>query len=157
MRGVTLAENNVLAYQPPAGVHGILAAPPCTEFAVSGARWWVGKAPELLESAIEVVRACLRVIEGAQPVWWALENPVGRLQRCVPELGKWGYTFQPWEYGDAEVKRTCMWGEHNVPVRTPVAGPYQGRVWRMGPSAERARLRSITPPGFARAFFRANP
>ena len=138
-------------------VQGVLMAPPCTEFAGSGARWWADKPPELLDEAIDTVRACLRITDEAHPKWWALENPVGRLARMVPELGKWLYTFQPWEYGDPEVKRTCIWGEHKKPVKTPVAGPYTARVHRMAPSPDRQRLRSITPPGFAQAFFETNP
>ena len=153
----TLTGDDVLTYKPPAHVHGVLAAPPCTEFAGSGARWWASKAPELLTDAIEIVRGCLRIISETSPDWWALENPVGRLARMVPELGSWKYTFQPWEYGDPETKRTCIWGSHVEPIRKPVAGPYAARVHRMAPSPERAALRSLTPPGYARAFFLANP
>lgn len=138
-------------------VHGILLAPPCTEFAGSGARWWASKPPELLENAIQVVRDMLLLVEFFQPVWWALENPVGRLARCVPELGRHRYTWHPHHYGDPEVKLTCMWGEHVEPARNPIAGPYQARVHRMAPSPRRAFYRSITPTGFARAFKEANP
>ena len=45
-------------YTPPENVHGILAAPPCTEFAGSGARWWAGKPPGLLWEALGIVVAC---------------------------------------------------------------------------------------------------
>lgn len=145
-------------YTPPKGVHGILAAPPCTEFAGSGARWWADKPPALLWEALGVVMACLEIIRRARPVWWALENPVGRLPRYI---GSWAYTWHPWEYGDAWTKRTCMWGDHVQPVKSPVEPGSDGkpadRIWRMGPSPERAALRSLTPPGFARAFFEANP
>jgi len=138
-------------------VHGILLAPPCTEFAGSGARWWATKPPELLERAMEVVRDMLRLVELFHPQWWALENPVGRIARCVPELGRHRYSWHPHHYGDPEVKRTCMWGDHVEPKRVPVPGPYNARVFRMAPSENRAALRSITPSGFARAFFEANP
>lgn len=138
-------------------VRGILLAPPCTQFAVSGARWWKQKPPALLEQAVQTVREMLLLVEKFEPDWWALENPVGRIAKCVPELGKPKYTWHPWHYGDPEVKLTCMWGEHNEPVRTPVEGPYTARVHRMAPGPDRAALRSITPSGFARAFFEANP
>jgi hypothetical protein len=138
-------------------VHGILLAPPCTEFAVSGARWWASKPPELLEKATVVVRDMLALVECFKPAWWALENPVGRIAKCVPELGKHRYTWHPYHYGDPEVKLTCMWGDHVEPVRTPIEGPYTARVHRMAPGPNRAALRSITPSGFARAFFEANP
>ena len=140
-------------------VRGILLAPPCTEFAGSGARWWAGKEPTLLEHAVHTVRMFLHLVEIYEPAWWALENPVGRLAKCVPELGPYSYTWHPWEFGDPEVKRTCMWGNHNRPVPTVTERPeiVNARVHRLGPSPDRARLRSITPAGFARAFYESNP
>ena len=138
-------------------VQGILLAPPCTEFAGSGARWWATKPPELLEQAVQVVRDMLALVEVFEPLWWALENPVGRIAKCIPELGKHRYTWHPHHYGDPEVKLTCMWGDHVEPTRTPVEGPYTARVHRMAPGPDRAALRSITPSGFAKAFFEANP
>ena len=144
-------------YHPPVA-HGVLLAPPCTEFAASGARWWAGKDPALLADAIDLARHALRIRDEAQPEWWALENPVGRLARMVPELGKWKYTFQPWEYGENTVKRTCMWGDHVRPPRNPIT-PTDGADWvlMMGPSPDRAALRSVTSAMFAGAFFKANP
>ena len=186
VRNISLPAYDVRTYQPPAEVWGILAAPPCTEFSVSGVRWWKSKSPELLREAIEVVRACLRIINETEKEWWALENPVGRLRRCVPEIGHWLYTFQPSDYGDPWTKRTCIWGNHNIPIRTPVEpiGTWLGSaaagkpldivdhpllllkpdaiflppdwIHKLPPSADRATLRSMTPPGFARAFFEAN-
>ena len=138
-------------------VRGILLAPPCTQFAVSGARWWAAKPPELLDEAVAVVRDMLALVDVYEPDWWALENPVGRISKAVPELGKHRYTWHPHHYGDPEVKLTCMWGDHVEPVRAPVEGPYTARVHRMAPGPDRAALRSITPSGFARAFFEANP
>ncbi len=154
VRIVTLPEMDVRDFVPPSDVHGILAAPPCTEFAVSGARWRSGKPDGLLEQARGIVDACLRIVALARPQWWALENPVGRLSQFI---GPYSYTFQPWEYGDPWVKRTCIWGQHTQPCRVPVEGPYSDWVWRLPPSPERATLRSVTPPGYARAFFEANP
>ena len=175
VRNITYPNYDVRAYTPPDNVYGILAAPPCTEFAVSGARWWKTKPPHLLVEALEVVRACLRIIKEANPVWWALENPVGRLPQYI---GKWRYTFQPYEYGDPWTKRTCIWGEHNIPIKCPVepVGTWIGSnaggkalgivdhlrflppdwIHKLPPSADRSTLRSITPPGFAKAFFESN-
>jgi hypothetical protein len=147
----------------PAGkVHGLLLAIPCTEFAGSGARWWEKKAreePWKLEEAVATAREFLAVRERTDPDWWAVENPSGRLWKQVPELGKPRYSFHPWEYGDPEKKRTCMWGEHARPIPTVTVPPadIHARVHRMAPSPDRARMRSITPAGFARAFFEANP
>ena len=135
-------------------VHGVLMAPPCTEFAGSGARWWADKDPQLLSDAIRLVYTCLAIKDMVQPVWWALENPVGRLPRFI---GKWDYTWNPCDFGDPWTKRTCMWGLHRKPVMNPVEPTEGSKHWRLPPSADRAALRSETPPGFAQAFFEANP
>lgn len=77
VRLVTLPQQDVRTYRAPyVGVWGILAAPPCTEFAGSGARWWATKDPALLAEALEIFGACWRLIQTVRPVWWALENPV---------------------------------------------------------------------------------
>jgi hypothetical protein len=156
--GLTVAEYRK---SPDVDVFGVLAAPPCTEYSGSGARWWKNKNPQLLADANQVVRDCLAIIELVQPIWWCMENPVGRLARCVPELGKWRHTFQPTDYGDNYSKRTCLWGEFVMPPKAPVArhpDPKIGQpVWWASPGPERQRLRSMTPPGFANAFAKSNP
>lgn len=136
------------------GAHGILAAPPCTHLSGSGARWWKDKGEDALLEALSVVDACLRVIWAAKPQWWALENPVGRLRRF---LGDPAMIFQPCDYGDPWTKRTCLWGDFKPPTRTPVEPTEGSKMHLLPPSADRWRLRSETPPRFARAFFEANP
>ena len=172
VRLITLPDYDVRLYQMPENVYGILAAPPCTHLAISGARWWKGKGESALLEGLAVVDACIRIIYLAKPKFWALENPVGRLPKY---LGKCNYTFQPYEYGDPWTKRTCIWGVHNRPIKIPVepVGQWTGRadqkgivdhpeylppdwVHKLPPSPDRARLRSITPAGFARAFFKVN-
>jgi len=169
------AENgqDVRLYQPPRSVHGVLAAPPCTHLAVSGTRWWKQKGEEALLEALSIVDACLRIVIATKPRWWALENPVGRLTRY---LGPPKMYFQPWEYGDPWTKKTCLWGEFNPPRKNPVdpVGQWTGRadtpgivdhvgeylppdwVHKLPPSPNRPKLRSVTPPGFALAFFEVN-
>lgn len=172
VRVITLPEQDVRLYIPPKDVYGILAAPPCTMFAISGVRW--KRTDEQMIDALSVVDACLRIIHISKPEFWALENPVGKLRRYI---GKWKYTFQPYQYGDPWTKRTCVWGDHYKPVYNPVepvglwtGGTPSGKLgivdhpeylppdWihKLPPSEDRATLRSITPPGFAQAFFRAN-
>lgn len=153
-------------------IHGILAAPPCTYFAISGARWKRTDA-QLIEG-LSIVDACLRIITVTKPKWWALENPVGTLYHYI---GPYRYTFQPYEFGDPWTKRTCIWGEHQIPEKHPIKpiGQWTGRadtlgivdhvieylppdwVHKLPPSPNRAKLRSVTPPSFAKAFFEANP
>ena len=135
-------------------VHGILAAPPCTHLAGSGARWWKEKGDGALLEALSVVDACLRVVVVHRPKWWALENPVGRLTRF---LGPPRMYFDPWWFGDGWTKKTALWGEFNVPRLTPAMPEGKNPIHHMPPSPDRSRLRSITPEGFARAFFEVNP
>lgn len=157
VRIVTLPEQDVRTFVPPLRVYGVIAAPPCTEFASSGARWWKAKPPHLLDDALAIVRACLRIVAQTNPVWWALENPVGRLRRFI---GPARWTWEPWEFGNCWTKKTLMWGRHVIPAKRPCCrpSPRESWVWRLPPGvADRAMLRSLTPPGFAQAFFEANP
>lgn len=133
-------------------IHGILAAPPCTVFANAGARW-PRTEHEMLEG-LSVVDACLRIIMVTQPVWWALENPTGKLSSY---LGPPVMTFQPNDYGDDYTKRTCLWGSFTAPKRSPVPATAGSKMHLIAPGPDRAALRSITPPAFAAAFFEANP
>ena len=144
-------------------VHGILAAPPCTVFASSGARW--PRTDDEMRNGLSVVDACLRVVLMCQPKWWALENPVGKLRQY---LGPPVFRFDPCDFGamaeeDAYTKRTCLWGSFVIPSslvlgRNTGVEPTQGsKMHLMAPSPERQALRSATPMGFAKAFFQANP
>jgi len=137
-------------------IHGILAAPPCTCFAVSGNRW--KRSQEEMIEAISVVDACLRIILMTRPFFWALENPVGTLHRYI---GKPKMYFNPCDYGDPYTKKTGLWGVFHEPEKTPVEPirvSSQGSwVQKLGGKSERTKnLRSATPKGFAKAFFEAN-
>lgn len=138
----------------PYPVRGILAAPPCTEFASSGARWWAEKGEAKLLEALSIVDACLRIVTIHRPQWWVLENPIGRLSRY---LGPPRMTFDPCDYGDCYTKRTCLWGDFAMPLKQPVEAVEGSKMHRLPPSDDRAALRSVTPAGFSRAFFEANP
>jgi len=155
--------------KPKENIYGILAAPPCTHFSGSGARWWKDKGKEPLLEGLSIVDACLRIMFICKPTFWVLENPVGRLKHYI---GDCKHTFQPYEYGDAYSKRTCLWGNFNMPEPTDVVEPEmvewvskKGEKKRMSkihydafklPENERARLRSMTPQGFAKAFYERN-
>jgi site-specific DNA-cytosine methylase len=144
------------------GVYGVLAAPPCTMFAAAGNRW--RRTPEEIQEALSIVDACLRLVVTSRPQFWALENPVGKLKRY---LGDPAFRFDPCDYGDPYTKKTCLWGRFNAPKPTqrvePIKKPsshhsidaylkHQG--YALG--TQRAKLRSMTPLGFAYAFFEAN-
>ena len=145
--------NDVRLINPVKGVYGVFAAPPCTHLSGSGARWWEGKGQEALIEALSIADACLRFILLSDPVFWCAENPVGRL---VNYWGKPKMYFHPYEYCYPYSKKTCLWGKFNVPVKKPVEPEEKSRIHYMSPCPERSKLRSITPPGFARAFFEAN-
>jgi hypothetical protein len=138
----------------PYPVRGVIAAPPCTDFAASGARWWAGKGEAALLDALAVVDACLRVVVAHRPLWWVLENPVGRLRDY---LGPPRMAFDPADYGDPYTKRTLLWGVFREPAKRPVEAVEGSKMHRLPPTPDRAALRSVTPAGFARAFFEANP
>lgn len=66
-------------------------------------------------------------------------------------------TFDPCDYGDPYTKKTLLWGNFNRPAKQPVEPTMGSLIIKLSPSPDRARMRSATPPGFARAFFEANP
>jgi hypothetical protein len=145
-------------------IHGILAAPPCTHFARVGARFWEAKGESAILEGLAVIDACLRAVVIYRPTWWVLENPIGRLKDY---LGPPKWRFDPWMFGDPWTKRTWLWGHFTPPLplfaaqaRSPVEPVMVGAV---GSRDRTSRLsggdprRSVTPPGFARAFFEVNP
>lgn len=146
----------------PGEVHGIIAQPPCTHFAGSGARWWASKGDQAIIEGLQIVDACLRLVAVCEPSWWVLENPVGRLKDYI---GPHAQTFHPFEYGmyadnpedDAYTKRTCLWGKFNMPEKAPIEPTLGSKMHLVPPGPDRANIRSATPQGWARAFFKANP
>jgi len=161
VRIVTLPESDVrLLEVPKERVYGVLCAPPCDHFSVSGAQYWPEKDRDgRTVDALSIVSACTRFILAVQPSgFWALENPVGRLRRW---LGAPSLIFNPCDYGDPYTKRTCLWGQFFAPKKTPVKPVKvcsQGSwIMKLGGKSEKTKyLRSITPQGFAKAFFEAN-
>lgn len=141
-------------------IHGILAAPPCTCFASSGARW--ERTDQDMIEALSVVDACIRLAWACKPVWWVLENPVGKLVRY---LGRPRMYFQPCDYGDPYTKKTGLWGNFTPPLPLFVGEarnvePAQGSKMQLlygGKSIKTKNARSQTPSGFAQAFFEVNP
>lgn len=130
-------------------IQGILAAPPCTVFANSGNRW--ERSEEEMLDGLSTVDAVLRLVWAAKPKWWVLENPVGKL---VHYLGEPTMRFDPCDYGDPYTKKTCLWGRFHVPKKTPVEPSEGSRMHKL--SSTQQYERSVTPPGFSRAFFEAN-
>lgn len=124
----------------------LIAFPPCTHLAASGARWFPEKrADGRQQSAIaffmQFINAdCDRI---------AVENPVSIMST---EYRKPDQTFQPWQFGHGESKKTCLWLKNLQPLKpTNIVDGREQRVWKMPPSADRARNRAKTFPGVADA------
>jgi site-specific DNA-cytosine methylase len=138
-----------------ADIWGILAAPPCTDFASSGAQYWAKKdAKGQTEASNELVRQVMRTVEFLQPKIWALENPVGRIAK-LNNLPPAQLTFDPNVYGDPYTKKTLLWGNFDNNLPTAPVEPTEGsRIVKL--SGKDKYARSLTPEGFAYAFFMAN-
>lgn len=122
----------------------MIAHPPCTHLAVSGARWFKEKVVEQQE-ALDFVRLLL-----AAPIpKIALENPVSIISS---KIRKPDQIIQPWQFGHGEVKATCLWLK-GLPKLTPtnIVEGREARVHRMAPSPERWKERSRTFQGIADA------
>ena len=122
----------------------LIAHPPCTHLAVSGARWFKGKAEEQAK-ALDFVRYLL-----AAPIpRICIENPVSVISSRIRKPDQ---SIQPWQYGHGEVKRTCLWLKNLPKLRpTNIVSGREARVHRMPPGPDRWKERSKTLPGIAQA------
>lgn len=155
VRLITLPNNDVQTYIPPENVYGILAAPPCTMFSLARTR---AKTPRDLKAGMEIVKACLNIIWKCRYknklAFWVMENPTGFLRQF---MGKPFFVFKPCEFGDATRKKTDLWGYFNEPkkLKIPISAPIG--LHRNSANYPRCPIkRAITPPIFAKAFFKAN-
>ncbi len=140
---------------------GILAAVPCTAYALSGARWWPQKDSDGTTDYFDAItRRTLEIIDYFRPglKFWVIENPIGRIASRVPELKKYRLlTFNPCEFGDPYTKKTVLYGEFRPWLtRRPVMPTEGSKMHKIPPGPNRASLRSETPMGFAYSFFNAN-
>jgi len=137
----------------------MIAHPPCTHLAVSGARWFEAKTTEQIE-ALEFVKLLM-----AAPIEKiAIENPVSIISTHIRKPKQ---IIQPYEYGHDASKRTCLWLK-NLPylyatkyIRPRIvrgqerwANQTDSGQNKLGPSEERAALRAETYPGIAEAMAR---
>lgn len=131
----------------------MIAFPPCTHLAVSGARWFKHK----LVEQYQAIEFALHLMDAPIPRI-SLENPIGVLSSS--RLGKPTQIIQPWMFGHRETKATCLWLKNLPPLEpTNIVGPPQtpeekreyAKVHRMPPSEFRSRDRSITYQGVAEA------
>ena len=139
----------------------IIAHPPCTHLASSGARWWAQKrADGRQQQGIELFMTMLNTAQWCASVGSAIENPVGimsTLHRKPDQI------VQPWWFGDRARKSTCWWLDRLPPlvptnvvdegdVMTVASGrSYPAWSHRLSPSRERAKIRSRTFEGMGKA------
>lgn len=122
----------------------MIAHPPCTHLAVSGARWFKDKKIEQAAAItffMELVNAPIRMI--------AVENPISIMSRVYRKPDQ---IIQPWQFGHGETKATCLWLK-NLPKLTPtnIVEGREARVHRMPPGPDRWKERSRTFEGIAAA------
>jgi site-specific DNA-cytosine methylase len=128
----------------------MIAHPPCTHLAVSGARWFKDKQVEQAE-ALDFVRLLL----DADIPKIALENPVSIISSRIRKPDQ---IIQPWQFGHDASKKTCLWLK-NLPKLEPTdiiikeryANQTPSGQNKLGPSADRWKLRSATYEGIAKA------
>ena len=122
----------------------MVAHPPCTHLAVSGARWFKDKQVEQAE-ALDFVR----LLMDAPIERIAIENPVSIISSRIRKPDQ---IIQPWQFGHGETKATCLWLK-GLPrlVPTDVVEGREAVVHRMPPGPDRWKLRSLTYQGIADA------
>lgn len=122
----------------------MIAHPPCTHLAVSGARWFKDKQVEQEEAL-----AFVRLLLDATIPRIALENPVSIISSRIRKPDQ---IIQPWQFGHGETKATCLWLKNLQPLRpTNVVPGRDARIHRMAPGPDRAKERSRTYAGIAMA------
>ena len=163
VRVVTLPEQDIMTYEPPENVYGILAAPPCTMFSLART---TAKTPRDLDKGMVIVKRCMEIIWKSRPKFWAMENPKGLLRKF---MGKPAFEFDASEFGENYNKHTDLWGYFALPKKKK---PYTrfastDKNTRKLPTIPESYVRdtnmtlvaikrSITPQSFAQAFFRSN-
>ena len=122
----------------------MIAHPPCTHLAVSGARWFKDKVQEQ-KDALNFVKALMNApIEKI-----AIENPISIISSKIKKPSQ---IIQPWQFGHGETKATCLWLK-NLPLLLPteIVEGREARIHKMPPSANRGKERSRTYIGIAKA------
>jgi hypothetical protein len=161
---ISRVKADVLRWLPenPGDIAMMFAFPPCTDVAVSGARWFRDKGLGALIDALSLFKRCVDIAHllGCP---YMLENPVSVV---ASYWRKPDYSFSPHEFTalcreDNYSKRTCLWtgGGFVMPPPAPDASlgaPDNRILMAPGKGTERASFRSATPKGFAQAVFNAN-
>jgi len=124
----------------------IIAFPPCTDLCVSGARWFKEKIEDgRQQAAIDF----FMMFANADCDKIAIENPIGIMST---NFRKPDQIIQPWQFGHGETKATCLWLK-GLPCLEPtnIVDGREQRIWKMPPGPDRAKERSKTYKGIAKA------
>ena len=122
----------------------MVAHPPCTHLAISGARWFAEKRNEQA-APLEFVRTLM-----AAPIpMIAIENPISIISSRIRKPDQ---VIHPWQFGHGETKKTCLWLK-GLPLLQPtrIVTGRDPRIHRMPPGPDRWKERSKTYPGIASA------
>lgn len=124
----------------------LIAFPPCTHLAVSGARHFEAKRKDgRQKSAIDFFMALIH----ADIPMIAVENPIGIMSTVYRKPDQ---IIQPWQFGHGETKATCLWLKNLPKLRpTKIVSGREARIHKMPPSKDRWKLRSKTYSGIAMA------
>jgi len=124
----------------------MIAFPPCTHLASSGARWFDakrkdGRQQKAIDFFMRLSKLPINKI--------AIENPIGIMST---QWRKPDQIIQPWQYGHGETKATCLWLK-NLPLLRPtnIVDGREPRIHYMSPGPNRLKLRSTTYKGIANA------
>lgn len=171
VRNITLPEFDVNFFTPPDNVYGVIAAPPCTHFSKAGNRLWSIKDKDgRTIDALHILVSCLKIIALCSPHFWVLENPPGRMKHF---MGSPAAKYYHYEFGIPCTKLNLLWGKFSMP--SPISSRLDfEEIYRLEEidykmpelyslpgiivtdHSRRAAVRSLTPPGFASAFFMCN-
>lgn len=150
----------------------IIAMIPCTDYALSGAKHFSKKdADGTTEKSQKLVGRTKLIIDYFDNLGvlkaWQIENPMSRIHKLNPWMGNITLKFSPCDFAGYDPvpansrynKQTWLWGRFNTPKKKyiePLAKDNPG--WRQygGKSLKTKNARSVTPLGFAYAFYEAN-
>ena len=122
----------------------MIAHPPCTYLAVSGARWFATRL-EKQKKALQFVKDLMN----ANIDRICIENPISIISSAIRKPDQ---IIQPWQFGHGETKATCLWLKNLPKLRsTNIVDGRENRIHRMSPGKNRWRERSRTYAGIAQA------
>lgn len=143
-----------------AGWDLVIAHPPCTYLTVSGNRWFLprfaSRFPDRQQNRKDAIAFFMAFVD-CKASHVAIENPVGIMST---DYRKPDQVIQPWMFGHAEQKATCLWLKNLPPLRPTrnvrarmmrLPERQRQRLHYLPPSADRGKIRSKTFAGLANA------